>query len=54
MFDDSKSHHEHMETLRREHALLVEQIRQSEETIAESLELLGRLEEVLPKAEQKH
>jgi hypothetical protein len=54
MFDDSKSHHEHFETMRREHVLLMEQIRLSQETIAESQELLRRLDEVLPKAEQKH
>jgi hypothetical protein len=52
MFDDSKSHHEHLETMRREQALLMEQIRQTKETIAESQELLRRLDEFLPEAEQ--
>jgi hypothetical protein len=52
-FDVSKSHHEHLETMRREQTLLMEQIRQTKETIAESQELLRLLDEVLPIAEQK-
>jgi hypothetical protein len=47
MFDYSKSHREHLETMRRERALLIEQIRQSKETIAESQDLLRRFDEVL-------
>jgi hypothetical protein len=35
MFDYSKSHNEHLETMRRERALLIEQIRQSQEAISE-------------------
>jgi hypothetical protein len=53
MFHDFKSHHEHLETMRQERALLMEQIRQSQETIAESQELLRRLNEILLKAEQQ-
>jgi hypothetical protein len=53
MFDYSKSHHEHLETMRRERALMIEQIGQSQEAISESQDLLRRLDEFLPKAEQK-
>jgi hypothetical protein len=53
MFNCCKLHHERLEIMRRERALLMEQIRQSQEAVAESQELLRRFDEVLPKPEQE-
>ena len=53
MRDDTQSFREHLDAMRRERGWLMQQIKESQATIARSQELIRRVDELLAKAERK-
>ena len=53
MRDDTQSFREHLEAIRRERGWLMQQIKESQATIARSREVIRRVDERLARAERK-